>query len=219
MILRKTISLLLGALCMAGSSAAQTYYYERVAEVINGTRTAASGDGHFITFTRTGCYDSDREGYTEQNGFVEYKTTANNIRCYYGSSYFGRAYYYFSMDYSRLNIKRESDGTVYVYARKNAPDHTTAAMRKKGAASGTPSAVPYMPPEPDLSGGSSTTTASRRTCPSCRGTGRGQSEIHYQTNFTGKGNARYCAECGKVMAAHTHIHHICTVCAGKGYIN
>lgn len=65
---------------------------------------------------------------------------------------------------------------------------------------------------------SSSSGSSRRQCSSCNGTGKGWSEIVYAPNYTGKDNSRYCSECGSVSPAHTHIHHRCSVCSGKGYV-
>ena len=220
----KKILLLLNLLLTAGSVFAQTYYYERIAIVVDGVRTTASGDGHFITFTTKGCYDSDKNGYTENTGFREYKRTENNIRNYYGDSYFGKAYYYFSADYSRLNIKEENSGKIYVYLKKTAPADFVVSSRKKSTS--TPIVAPIVPPisnnSLDFSADGSTVNSpvsQRRTCPSCHGTGKGWDEISYAPNYTGENNNQYCAECGKYMSAHRHIHHKCTVCNGKGYIN
>lgn len=160
---------------------AQTYYYEKVAEVRNGAKTAASGDGHFITFTDKGCYDSDNKGFTENNGFLEYKRTANGIRNYYGDSWFGRAYYYFSTDLGRLNVKIESSGNIYVYARKSAPAGVTKSSRRKESPIivAPPVPMPAAPVAPTFdspSGSSGKSSAKSRygyyTCPSCCGTGK-----------------------------------------------
>lgn len=158
----------------------QTYYYERVAVVKNGIKSSASGDGHFITFTAKGCYDSDREGFSEDTGFRQYKSTENNIRSYYGDSYFGNAYYYFNPDRTRLNIKRESDGATYVYVRKTPPAGVTKSSRKKEKAN-VPTIVPIIPsvtnvptPSFDFSEPSSGSKLSRYgyyTCPNCHGSG------------------------------------------------
>lgn len=159
---------------------AQTYYYEKVAEIKKGTKATASGDGHFITFTEKGCYDSDKRGFTENNGFLEYKYTANNIRNYYGDSWFGKAYYYFSSDCSRLNIKQESSGTIYVYARKTAPAGVTKSSRHKtpttiAAPTVTMPTTPTAPSFDTPSSNSGASTQSRYgyyTCPSCYGSGK-----------------------------------------------
>lgn len=168
-------------MCFRLGTSAQTYYYEKVAEVKNGTKITASGDGHFITFTDKGCYDSDNNGFTENNGFLEYKRTANNIRNYYGDSWFGKAYYYFSTDFGRLNIKVESSGNVYVYARKIAPAGVTKSSRHKASPAVVAPVVPIptMPTAPTFDSSAGTSSQSQNksrygyyTCPSCYGSGK-----------------------------------------------
>lgn len=61
-------------------------------------------------------------------------------------------------------------------------------------------------------------TSTRRTCPYCGGTGNGSDEIVYAPNYTGEDNSTFCAECGTVGPAHSHVHHICQTCYGKGYV-
>lgn len=88
-------------------------------------------------------------------------------------------------------------------------------------------AVPVTPPAGGVYNGgiydntipSSGSTSTRRTCPGCNGTGQGLNRIEYAPNYTGQDNSIYCAECGRVMSAHTHIHEMCKVCYGKGYVD
>lgn len=63
-----------------------------------------------------------------------------------------------------------------------------------------------------------TPTSTRRTCPYCNGTGQGNDEIIYAPNYTGEDNSTYCAECGSTGPAHSHVHHTCQTCFGKGYV-
>lgn len=212
----------------------QTYYYERVKTVTNGRSSEDTGDGHFITFTSKGCYDSDRNGMAEKKVFREYLSFENDIYKYYG--YYGdfwrngKAYYFFSSDKSRLNIRLEEKDVVYVYVKKTPPSGLTAKMRgyrapseSSGSSSSSTVFVPVVPPPVVIggsgaSGGSGYSGPTRRQCTACNGTGKGWSEIVYAPNYTGSDNSRYCAECGCVSSAHTHIHHRCTVCSGKGYL-
>lgn len=186
-------------------SSAQTYYYERVAIVKNGVKTSAAGDGHFITFTSKGCYDSDKEGISENTGFREYQTTANNIINYYGESYFGTAHYYFSADRKRLNIKCDDGNKVYVYELRNAPVGVTKSKRNISARnynSGSTSVV--VPQTNTYSNPSSTSTdnsTSRSrygyyTCPTCNGSGK--CPICHGTNVRSSyytGESRICTQC------------------------
>lgn len=208
-------------LCIVLTSEAfsQTYYYERTAVVENGVKKAASGDGHFITFTSKGCYDSDKNGYTENNGFIEYKRTENNIRNYYGDSYFGKAYYYFSTDYSRLNIKEESTGKTYVYIKKTIPSGNVVSSHKKS--NYTPALIPPTPIDTDniwdsnsnSSGSNNSSTNSNRygyyTCPSCYGSGKcpacGGKQL---TNNPYTGNTMVCYVCNNKGQ--------CSACGGTG---
>ncbi len=201
--------------CELGASA-QTYYYEKVAEVKNGTKTTAAGDGHFITFTNKGCYDSDIKGFTENNGFLEYKRTVNSIRNYYGDSWFGKAYYYFSTDLRRLNIKVESTGNVYVYARKTAPSGVTKSSRHRASQTVITPAVTItaMPTAPtyDSSAGSSSQSQNSRygyyTCPSCHGSGK--CPICHGSNLADAyytGNKMVCSSCTNGR---------CSACGGTG---
>lgn len=203
--------------CSALGVSAQTYYYEKVAEVRNGTKITASGDGHFITFTNKGCYDSDNKGFSENNGFLEYKRTENSIRNYYGDSWFGKAYYYFSTDLGRLNIKVESSGNIYVYARRTAPAGVTKSSRCKVSPAVVAPVVP-MPVTPatptfDSSAGTSGQSQNKSrygyyTCPSCHGSGkcpvchgRNLADAHYT------GNKMVCPSCTNGR---------CSACGGTG---
>lgn len=194
----------------------QTYYYERVAVVKNGIKSSASGDGHFITFTAKGCYDSDREGFSEDTGFRQYKSTENNIRSYYGDSYFGNAYYYFNPDRTRLNIKRESDGATYVYVRKTPPAGVTKSSRKKASvdpgllvlpSNGTAS-IPGLAQPP----ASVNPNSQGRRCSGCNGSG-------FCSMCKGKGWYKNTYDTNNYSCLSCHGSGRCGVCHGKGYIN
>ncbi len=184
---------------------AQTYYYERVAIVNNGVKTIATGDGHFITFTPKGCYDSDKEGISEGTGFRQYQTSANNIINYYGESYFGSAHYYFSADRKRLNIKCESNGMIYVYERRNAPLSITKSQRRINSSVGSSTAVVIPQTQnstygtPNSSSENSSSSQSRLgyyTCPTCYGSGK--CPICHGTNVRSSyytGERRICTQC------------------------
>ena len=64
----------------------------------------------------------------------------------------------------------------------------------------------------------SSSSSTRRTCPSCHGTGKGTSQIIWQTNYTGEDNSVWCSECGRTSPAHTHTHPSCPVCHGSGMV-
>ena len=96
---------------------AQTYYYKQVKVVNNGHVGKGNLSGQFITFVNGKCYDSDNEGITVYNGSLKYIKTENNIHVYYGTSYWGHAYYFVKSDYTRINIKLLESDIIYVYAR------------------------------------------------------------------------------------------------------
>lgn len=62
-------------LCIAGTKAMfaqKTYLYKRVMIVKNGAKTNKNDDAHYITFTDKGCYESDKDGFTTNNGFIKF---------------------------------------------------------------------------------------------------------------------------------------------------
>ena len=204
---------------------AQTYYYERTAIVENGVRKTASGDGHFITFCKgsngtRSCYDSDRDGYSENNGTLKHEATARGVMSYYGNSYFGKAHYYFSTDYATLNIVSDNSDKTYVYAKKTAPAGVTKSSRGKGDASSTSngsSASPvYVPP---INSSSMGTTKER--CSHCFGRGCLDERIEYNpVSYVGNitDYYRWCSKCGRSDYPHKHVTPRCEVCKGKGYV-
>lgn len=68
-------------------------------------------------------------------------------------------------------------------------------------------------------GASSSSSGTKRTCPSCNGKGKGMDQITYRTNYTGTDNTTYCSICGSYKSAHTHSNSTCTVCHGRGYLD
>lgn len=61
------------------SWAQKTYLYKRVMIVKNGARTKKNDDAHYITFTDKGCYESDKDGFTTNNGFVKSTWLQNDL--------------------------------------------------------------------------------------------------------------------------------------------
>ena len=108
--------------------AQNTIYYEREAIVVNNKKKSSRGDGHFITFTETHCYDSDIEGISEDTGTLKYiETNSSGIRIYCGKSFFGETEYCFANDLSRINIY--ANDTIYVYVRKTPPNGVRKSSR------------------------------------------------------------------------------------------
>jgi hypothetical protein len=105
----------------------KTYLYKRVMIVENGVKSPKDDDAHYITFTFKGCHESDKDGFDAKHGFVDYTKDENNLHCYYGSCFYGKAHYYFSNDYMRLNVQI-NENLVYVYQREPS-GRTTAKLR------------------------------------------------------------------------------------------
>lgn len=160
--------------------AQKTYLYKRVMIVKNGAKTNKNDDAHYITFTDKGCYESDKDGFTTNNGFVKFTKNENNLHCYYGSCSFGTAHYYFSNDYSRLNVRLDNNIT-YVYQRELS-GKTTASRRAARSSSSNGGGIYVAPPPVINNGGGSVGSGSSgsssshsssvyQTCKYCRGTG------------------------------------------------
>lgn len=165
--------------CSNGVLAQKTYLYKRVMIVKNGAKTNKNDDAHYITFTDKGCYESDKDGFTTNNGFVKFTKNENNLHCYYGSCSFGTAHYYFSNDYSRLNVRIDDDIT-YVYQRELS-GKTTASRRVARSSSSNGGGI-YVASPPVIntgggsvgsgsSGSSSHSSSIYQTCKYCKGTG------------------------------------------------
>ncbi|PXV62785.1 hypothetical protein CLV62_1171 [Dysgonomonas alginatilytica] len=195
-----------------------THYYTQLKVVSkDGKEMKGNNRGQFITFNEKGCYDSDRSGYTVDNGFLKYGATSNGKVYYRGNSYWGVATYIFTENYGRLNIRVENDGSTYVYVLASPPKNIlTCALIKKPISNTTnsPISIIVSPATPAASSSNST----RKQCPGCNGTKKGMDQITYSPNYTGGNNNRYCSQCGSTSASHTHNTPICKVCYGKGYV-
>ncbi len=204
--------------CLTDFIQAQTYYYERVAIVEDGQKQSASGDGHFITFTRDGrCFDSNNRGYNENFGIRKFSYQQDGVTCYEGQSYWGAAKYLFNSDKSRLNI-RLSSGKTFVYTRKTAPSGVTESNRKPRTSSDYSGVAPMVTPatpnynSSSPSNSSSSSTQSRYgyyTCPSCHGSGRCPiCHGKHVSNNPYTGNSIICTSCNN--------HGDCSACGGSG---
>ena len=221
---RNTRRFLLSVFCLSGwftVVCAQTYYYERTAIVEDGVRKSSSGDGHFITFSKGSdgkgtCYDSDKNGYSENNGTLRHEATARGVMSYYGNSYFGKAHYYFSTDYATLNIVSDNGGKTYVYAKKTAPAGVTKSSRSKENASSSSNGPVYVP-----SVNSSTMGSTKEQCSNCFGRGHLDEQIeYYPVSLVVRVTDcyRWCSQCGRSDYPHRHVTPRCEVCKGKGYV-
>lgn len=64
----------------------------------------------------------------------------------------------------------------------------------------------------------SSSSSSRRVCPSCRGSKKGIEKIYYAPNYTGKDYREYCKICNEWTSPHSHHTPSCPVCYGRGYV-
>ena len=100
-----------------------TYYYERVAVVTNGEKSPENGDGHYITITPKGLYESNHEGNSMGKGFLKKENESNGHSYYSGTAFLGSDLEYaFNRDYSRLNI-RKPNGVILVYKATKKSDN------------------------------------------------------------------------------------------------
>ncbi|WP_300702185.1 hypothetical protein [Bacteroides sp.] len=212
---QKITLILLVFFLTSGPSIAQTYFYKRIKIIEKGRITNVNDDAHYVTFSSTGCYDSDENGISSTSSGLKYIKSNKNILCYYGDCIYGSCcYYYVSSSKDRINL--ENDGVVYVYT-KTSPHETTAKLRQAVGQNHKSIIVT----KPILNGAGEKTSTSRKqrkTCPYCNGSGKGSDQITYTPNYTGNDNSQYCKICGKVMNAHTHRQPMCRTCFGKGYI-
>lgn len=204
--------------CAFQFTKAQTVMYKRIMTVMNGNKQATNDDAHYITFNDKGCYESDKNGISDNgNKFIKFIKNENNLHCYYGNGFFGNAFYYFSSDYSRLNIKM--DDIIYVYT-KEISLQTTASLRKKQATSPSDNTIiaptPIIVYENNNSNSSSTpsTKLHRNMCNYCKGT-RVDPSPTYGPDYTGEADPEYCNICHAMKDRHYHTK--CPSCGGKGY--
>ena len=83
--------------------------------VTNGEKSPDNGDGHYLTITPKGVYESNHEGNSMGKGFLKKENEYNGYSYYSGNAFLGADLEYaFNRDYSRLNI-RYSNGVILVY--------------------------------------------------------------------------------------------------------
>lgn len=211
-----------------GQGRNHTYYYERVATVTGGNKTAANGDGHYLTMNSKVLYESNSDGTSRNCGMMHSEGDNNGLHVYGGNSYLGNGLtYFFASDYSRLNV-RLYDGTILVYERKSQPNQSR--MRQYSVAA--PSSDGYTP-SPEIrydnstpSGGNSRNNKDEKvyesTCVYCKGTGRQTITQSINVYNYGDFTPQYvtCSECNYRYdkKSTSHRHQTCSHCNGKGKI-
>ena len=213
-----------GICLQANAQNNKTYYYERVAIVKNGTKQAASGDGHYLTFNNKILYESNEKGLSKQTSSVTYINSDNNRPLYEGNTTLGNNLsYVFNSDYSRLNV-RELSGTVYVYERKSNPSPSKMRVYETHISSPVIVVDDYEPAS--SSSVNSRTSRNRQnkkqkvTCTRCNGTKYIDKYVPSVSEFGVKKPEYYdCHICGKRVAKNGgHGHSTCPNCHGVGYV-
>ena len=217
-----------------------TRYYKQIKVVTKDHKEqAGNSSGQFITFNDKGCYDSDKSGYTVNNGFLKFgKSTADRVY-YSGYSYWGEAMYIFTENYGRLNIVVEESDITYVYVLATPPANVyTCALIKDIKVSPVNPVNPINPVNPVpvvISGGSgssgSSSSVSNHTsaiCKGCNGTGKCTMcggagyltcSVCYGRGYTDSGRCAACDGRGKNICPACHGTGNCGVCHGTGKIN
>lgn len=221
--MKRCIVLLLSALCLFIVASAQTYYYQLTAISQSNIRHNIGRTGIFVTFTKTCCYVSDRNGNTDNSGILQYKCGNSKITDYYGQSHWGVCHFYVSGDRNLINI---SDGNkTYIYTRTspgNAIASTFYGNTGNTGSQNQQNGAGFMPmPYPSNSSpsNSNSSRSSKKLCPVCHGSGKYGEEIVYRPDFTGNQANVYCPVCGRTTSPHSHRDKMCRTCMGRGYLD
>jgi len=200
----------LSATCLFAGNTVTRYYKQIKIVTKDKKEQTGNSSGQFITFNDNGCYDSDKSGYTVNNGFLKFGKSTSERVYYSGSSYWGQAMYIFMENYGRLNIVIEDSGVTYVYVLATPPANVfTSALIKVNEKTSTATTT-YPPP---------TTTTTEKTwhnCGCCNGTGNCR-------NHRCVGGKQQCGTCGGVgrhYNTYTKLYESCAnpLCRG-GYTN
>ena len=201
----RVLIIVLLALCQTSFAYAQKrveYYVHTKTYYKNGTVTTEPGtSGQFITRNGQVCYDSNRDGFSVDNGSLQLKIQQGSTSKYVGSCYYkGECSYTFYDDRGVLNIE-DILGNVYVYKRQTPAAHIT-----------TSSLIKERPKSEVIIVNPTTTTPSQKIVPCgvCHETGKCSS-------CYGKGISPHhapgiivqCGACGGTGK--------CTTCKGMGH--
>lgn len=195
---------------------AQTVQYRRVKIVTNGIQQSVNDDAHYLTFSSNGFYESDANGYSVGNSkMIEFVKDDIGLHCYSGPGFYGYGNYFFSSDYSRINLKL-TNNTVYVYEKitgtTTASNRAYVSTNSDGVSTTPVVTTPYTPIP------SHERHPRREKCTFCNGTGIGANLIKYHHNYDGTTTYEYCSECGTTRPKHHHEKHPCGKCEGRGYV-
>lgn len=100
-------------------SNSQTIYFKLSAIQDNGVRIEGDNSGIFVTFTDKGCYISDKNGISDNSGFLKFITQNDKSILYRGTSHCGYCTFNVSKDLKLLNISFDETILVYKTAEAN----------------------------------------------------------------------------------------------------
>lgn len=198
----------------------ETYHYSLVATVTGGVKKSSSGDGHYLTFTPKGVYESDADGFSLGFGLLKYVgTDSNGHKCYEGNGYLGDwLVYRVTSNYERINVVLP-DKKIAVYVRSSSSSGKERVYSRPDTEIVYPDAPSYSSPS---SGNSSRTEPQKRvvTCPGCGGRGYIEAPVPTVSHFgISKPVWKTCPKCGRRYDANEGHHCVpCKVCGGKGTI-
>lgn len=198
----------------------ETFHYSLVATVKGGVKTSSSGDGHYLTFTSKGVYESDADGFSLGFGLLKYVgTDSNGHKCYEGNGYLGDwLVYRVTSNYERINVILP-DKKIAVYVRSSSSSGKERVYSRPDTEIVYPDAPSYSSPS---SGNSSRTEPQKRvvTCPGCGGRGYIEAPVPTVSHFgASKPVWKTCPKCGRRYDATAGHHCVpCKVCGGKGTI-
>lgn len=220
------------------ANAQSTFYYKQTKVVrADGKVSTDVNGGQFVTFNNDKCYESDKSGYTVNNGYLTIQSTNAGITSYSGTSYWGKGtIFMFNSDKSVMNVVA-SNGDKYVYKRTEAPQNVetctliaSAPAKTTTSQPGTSVSYPMNAPfsgtsyQPSLTSGTASKTAHTKEvhhqekCWNCHGTGRVIKYLNVST--FGNDEKVWCPECQSwYFRSNSHTHVNCSYCHGTGYID
>lgn len=169
---------------------AQTYYYKLISYGKSGTENKKVSGGQFITFQAAICMETDKDGCSVGNGYLQRK--ANDRNQYVGTSYWGGgSRFIFSSNKSSLKIITPK-GITYIYTQSATPNGVRTCSLIKGS---TPQSSGYVPSSP-------TSVQKTQSCGICYGTGKcstcngsGVSQYGHAHIYGACGGTGKCATC------------------------
>lgn len=202
--MNKFLHLFILALFFATTLNAQTtYYYKLTRKIVNGNSNTNVSGGQYISFVDGKCYESDKEGFSVDNGVMKYDSTngsSGNI-LYIGNAYWGQCSFVFNSDKTKLNV-RVNDNEIYVYQKATAPVGQVTCSLIKNNSSNSSTAIVSAGPIGVSQMGMTTTNG-----------GMSQQNHHSERTpskrwrtVTRDVDCTHCAHSGK-----------CNSCYGKGY--